>query len=295
MDVPFLKTTIEAYIAKNRMRERLNSNDVFEEVYSLVTLIREQDIELYHKLYDTGRMTQVSIIDDYLNMTYREDELDSIKESIGLGIGLTLSAIVMYLKGEPLTRAGFKILDKIASGFEKLGAFLSRRGRYWKFSYAIIRQNADKCYKKCGIKEEDITSMMYFSTRSNTHSKMPASGKSLEKGNCLAECYVNSTIEVIALTTKSYFVCLKKTGDFSVVEKLRPDDTIKIISGLKLSSACDEYYKEMQYLFKEFNQLLDHVYGNNRDEKQKALIRLRNSLIEARNQISKTNDVRRFN
>lgn len=295
MDVPFLKTTIEAYIAKNRMRESLNAKDVFEEVYSLVTLIREQDIELYHKLYDTGRMTQVSIIDDYLNMTYRENELESIKESVGLGIGITLGAIVMYLRGEPLTRALFKVLNKIAGGFERLGNFLSKRGRYWKFSYAIIRQNADRCYKKCGVREEDISGMMYFSTRSTTSSKLPMSSYSAEKGNCLAECYVESTIEVIALTTKSYFVCLKKTGDFSVVEKLRPDDTIKIISGLKLSSACDEYYKEMQYLFKEFNQLLDHVYGDKRNEKQKALIKLRNSLIEARNQISRTKDVRRFN
>ena len=293
MDVPFLKNTVGAYITKHRLSEQLNADDIFTEIYEIIRLIRESDIELYDKLYDTGRMTQVAIIDSYLDMAYREQETEALEESILTGVSAGILAILTYIYGEKITRTIYNSANKIAKGFERVGKFIASRGRYWKFSYAIIRENSNKCYKKCGVDEKNLHPLSYAGTRDEPRGI--GSAKSMQQGNCLANCYVGQMIDVIALTTKSYFVCLKKTGDYSVVEKLRPDDTIKVISGLKLSSACNEYHKEMKDLFDDFNDLLDHVYRKDQGKKQKALSLLREKLLESKKQVTFTRDHRKFN
>ena len=176
---------------------------------------------------------------------------------------------------------------------ERIAKFVVRKSRYWKFRYAIIEKNARKCYVSCGISEKDISSLHYFSTGNKILGV--TSVKAREQGLCLAKCYVNYTVESIDLLCKSYFVCLKKTGEYSQVQNLKGDDTLKILSGLKLSNTCSDFYKEMRTLFDEFNDLLDFVFGKNENEKKEHIQILKNKIIQSRNEISRTNNLKRYN
>lgn len=291
MDVRFLKTVSEAYIVKNRLQEELTADQLFEDVYSLMKELRETDIELYDHLYDAPKLQQESIISSYFDLQYNEEKLEEVGTLFM--VGTILGGILTYVYGDRITRSIFKFGEKFGNLMLRIGKFITKKSRYWKFRYAIIEKNAKKCYVQCGVSESDIGTFHYLSTSSKSPSM--ASPKTFKQGQCLAACYVQYTIECINLLCKSYFVCLKKTGEFDQVQNLRGDDTLKILSGLKLSNTCVDYFKEMKELFDEFNDLLDYVYGKNEGKKKQAFQDLKNLLIQSKNEISRANNMKQYN
>lgn len=290
MDVRFLKTVSEAYIVKHRLQEKTTVDELFNDVYSLIKELRETDIELYDHLYDAPKLQQENIISTYFDLKFQ----DTIEEIGTLFIvGAALGAILSFVYGDRITRGIFSFGEKFGKLMERLAKFVLKKGRYWKFRYAIIEKNAKKCYVECGVKESDIKSSHFFTTSSNK--PMIASPKSLEQGACLSNCYVRYTVESINLLCKSYFVCLKKTGEFDQIQNLKGDDTLKILSGLKLSNTCVDYFEEMKDLFSEFGDLLDYVYGKDEGKKREAYQSLKNALIQSRNEIGRATNMQRYN
>jgi hypothetical protein len=293
MDVRFLKTISEAFIVKYSLQESLTVDLVFEDTYDLIKELRETDIELYDHLYDSPKLQQQAILMSYFALQYgdKQEKLEEI--GLGLTLGFVIGGILSYLYGGRITKAMLSFGTKIAKVMEKVGKSLVRRGRYWKFRYAIIQQNAKKCYVGCGVSEKDIGTLHYISTGDKP---LPiTSVKARRQGKCLSACYVNYTIESIALLTKSYFVCLKKTGEFDQIQNLKGDDTLKILSGLKLSNTCVDFYNEMRDLYSEFHHLLDYVYGRDESKKTDAMRRLKDKLISARNEVGRSNNLNRYN
>lgn len=289
MDVRFLKTISEAYIIQHSLQNKHTIDELFEDVYSLIKELRDTDIDLYDHLYDAPKLQQQGIISKYFDYQYGETI-----EEFGLLIPeMVLGAILSYLYAHKMTKAIFNFGDKFGRLMKKLGQFLTKKGRYWQFRYAIIEKNVEKCYKQCGVNDSDIRSSHYFSTGSKPG--MISSVKGYEQGRCLAKCYVGYVIEAISLLCKSYFVCLRKTGDFSKVQNLRPDDILKVLSGLRLSNSCIDYFQEMRDLFNEFNDLLDHVYGEDEQEKRIEVQRLQNKMLQAKNEIVKSRNMQQFN
>jgi hypothetical protein len=289
MDVRFLKTISEAYIVQHRLQDKVTVNELFEDVYSLMKELRETDIELYDHLYDAPVLQQQNIISTYFDLQY-QDKLEEIG-TLFLA-GAAISAILTWIYGTRITRTMFSFAEKFAKTMEGLAKFVLKKGRYWKFRYAIIEKNAKKCYVHCGVKDSDITSSHYFSPGADPG--IIGSVKGREQARCLAKCYVEYTIESINLLCKSYFVCLKKTGDYESIQRLKPDDTLKVLSGLKLSNTCVDFYQEMRTLFDEFNDLLDYVYGKDESAKNEALKTLKGKLIESRNEISRSNNLKQY-
>lgn len=295
MDVRFLKTISEAYIVKYGLQESLTVDQIFDDVYDLIKELRETDIELYDHLYDAPKLQQQAILMSYFQLEYGSDdeEIDEFLEIPGTYVvGAALGGILTYLYGGRITKGILYFAKQLGKLFAHVGKFLTRHGRYWKFRYAIIQENAKKCYLNCGVSEKDIGVLHYFSTGSKT--PPITSAKAMKQGQCLAGCYQNYTIEVLALLTKSYFVCLKKTGDFDQVQSIGPDDIIKVLSGLKLSNTCSDYYKEMTNLFSEFNDLLDYIHGKNQSKKTDAMRQLKEKLIAARNEIRNVRNIQRY-
>jgi hypothetical protein len=292
MDVRFLKTISEAFIIKYGLQEKLTVDEIFNNVYDLIKELRETDIELYDHLYDTPRLQQQAILMSYFTLEYCDEEQI---EEIGsvLLVGMALGGILTWVYGGRITKAILSFCSKIGDLFNKIGKSMQRRGNYWKFRYAIIQENAKRCYVGCGVTEKDIDVLHYFSTAA----KAPpvTSVRSRKDGLCLSNCYVNYTIESIVLLSKSYFVCLKKTGEFEQVQNIKPDDTLKILSGLRLSNTCVDFYNEMRELYDKFHHLLDYVYGKDESKKTDAMRRLKQNLISARNEISKANNLQRYN
>ncbi len=292
MDVKFLRTISEGYITKNRLDDTLNADDLFEDLYSLVKELREHDIELYHKLYDTGMIHKTRIIESYLEMQYGKD-MDNLNEGIIAlsAISMGASAIFVLLYRNKLTKKVVEIGKNIGGVLEKAGKYLSTTGRYWSFRYAIIQQNVSKCYRGCGVNEKDITMWHYMATRDDVKI---GTKDSIEQGQCLSLCYIDHMIDVIALLSKSYFVCLKKTGDFQQVQNATPDSLLNMLSGLQMSASCKEYFNQMKETFDKFYTLLDYVYGKNEAKKNRHIGQLRKKLIDSRKFIAKSNNMKQF-
>ncbi len=293
MDVRFLGEVSEAFIIKHSLYSRFNAEELKEDLYELVKELRQTDIELYDHLYDTGRIQQQKILETYLTYQYLEEE--EVIQEFGTGylaIG-GITALLTFLYQNRLNKAIFATGKNIGKVFEYVGNFLSKHGRYWKFRYAIVQQNARKCYVACGIDEKNLSAWTYFSVGSKPPNVSTA--ESHRQGVCLKNCYVQYSIESIALLAKSYFVCLKRSGDWRSVMDARPDDILTVVSGLQISSLCQTYFDDMKKAMDSFTDLLDFVYGKAGHEKQKALKDLKNKVLSSRKEIDRVKNMKQFN
>ena len=225
MDVRFLGEVSEAFIIENNLYGKLKKEKLQEDLYSLIKEVRDTEIELYDHLYDTNKLQQQKILEAYLKYEYLEEQ--EVLEEGWLTFGII--ALLTYIYQNKINKSIFKTVKNIGKIFEDVGQFLTKHGRYWKFRYAIIQQNAKKCYIRCGVNEQNLSAWSYFSASS----KMPAlaSPESQRQGDCLKECYVTHVIESISLLSKSYFVCLKRSGDWASIKDAKPDDLLTSLSG----------------------------------------------------------------
>lgn len=294
MDVRFLGEICESFIIKNSLYDKYKADILRDELYELVKSVRESDIELYDHLYDTGRMQQVQILETYLNYQYLNNGEQVIQEGpiTILTVG-GISALLTLLYQNRINKSIFAAGKLIGKALESVGNFLTKHGRYWKFRYAIVQQNAKKCYFECDIDEKSLSAWSYFSVGS----KPPtfATTESHRQGECLKECYVKFSIESIALLSKSYFACLKRSGDWNSVMGAKPDDILTVLSGLQLSTLCQSYYDEMKKAMDSFTDLLDFVYGRTSPDKTRAMKELKSKVIESRKEIDRTNNMNQFN
>jgi len=244
----------------------------------MITELRENDIELYDKLYDTNLIHQNRIIGSYLELEYGSD--NTLNESItALAAVAGLATLFGIIYRDRVSNHMFLFAKKMGDFFEKVGNFLVKHSQSMKFRYVIIQQNISKCYRACGVTEKDITMFHYLATKKDIKF---GTVKSISQGDCLRNCYIDYTIETIALLTKSYFICLKKTGAFADVQNTKPDDLLTMLSGLKLSSRCKEYYDLMKDIFDNFYSLLDYIYEKDQSSKDAQLQRLKLKLVESK-------------
>ena len=294
MDVRFLGEVSDAFIVKHSLYNKCTKDELQQDLYSLIKELRETDIELYDHLYDTNRIQQVKILETYLDYQYRMNGDGQVIEEIGpisLAIG-GISALVTILYQNRINKAIFATAKSIGEVVSGIGEFLTKHGRYWKFRYAIVQQNAKKCYLTCDIDEKTLSAWTYFSV--GKEPPILASQETFRQGECLKKCYVRFSIESIALLAKSYFACLKRSGGWQEVMDARPDDILTVVSGLQLSSLCQAYYEEMKKSMDMFSDLLDFVFGTSSPAKQGALKDLKNKVIESRKEINKANNLNQF-
>lgn len=294
MDVRFLGQISEAFIMKNSLYDKCNKDDLQQEMYSLIKELRETDIELYDHLYDTGRIQQQHILETYLSYQYLNGDGEILQEAgpITLITVGGISALLTLIYQNRINKSIFKAGQLIGKAFESVGNFLTKHGRYWKFRYAIVQQNTRKCYISCGVDEKTLSAWSYFSVGSKPPTL--ATTESHRQGECLKECYVENAIESIALLAKSYFACLKRSGDWAPVKDARPDDILTVVSGLQISTLCQSYFEEMKKSMDAFTDLLDFVYGRSSPDKQRALKDLKSKVLSSRKEIDRANNMNQF-
>lgn len=262
MNTLFLKEISEAYVIDRNLE--LDSNEVYNELYELITYIREVDYDLYDELYNLSKVRQQRILFNYLDPESDIKE-DNLYEDAGLtalfasSLGMTLLLIVFLLR-KGISKFIFSTLSKIGSVFSALGDFLSKHGRYLKLRYAIIRENFQKCYKQCGIRDfREISSLAYVSIKAN--STTFATAKSAAQARCLRDCYLGTLIDTICLYMESYFACIRRTGGYDALKNVKPDEISNVVSSVPLTSACQIYYKLGKEVFENFHRTLEFVYG----------------------------------
>jgi hypothetical protein len=298
MDVKFLNDISEAYIIDKDLKKLYpdcDSKSIADHLYELVKDLRETDIELYDKLYDRDKVTQQQIFEKYLNSVFfiNKEEIDTLNE-IGLETGFgILTLIVMGLVRKPLARNIFSAISIVGKFFDSLGKKISTQGKYWKFRYAIIQQNSERCYRKCGVTQDNLAASSYLALTKDTMSTF-ISKLGDEQADCLSTCYVDDLVQSIGLFVKQYFICLKNTG--TNIRDTDPDEIMKLISKTNINSQCEQLYKDAKDAFSNFEKVLDFLYGQPelKHKKQKALDMLRGEIYKVRDEISNAKDFNKY-
>ena len=107
------------------------------------------------------------------------------------------------------------------------------------------------------------------------------SASTVKEVDTLKECYVKYQILSIGQLFKAYFMCIQKTGDPSIISRLKDDDLMKVLSGLQLSTVCKEYFDMIKEAFDKFYALLDLIYEKE-SKKSEKLKELKDELIKSK-------------
>ena len=305
MDRRFLLELCDAYLIDHNVHANHDKKTISQmseritfEVLDLVQELRDTDLELYNQLWDQTKTHQQQVIKSYLDMCYEVDnQIDNNGEVIQEGLtwlGWTaLTGAVYYLAQGQLSKFVFSSVATLGKVMESIADKLRKQGRYFKFRYAIIQRNAAKAYTTCGVDPKDINTFTYLQAG---QSNFPfSSAKAIKQGACLREHYVSYVIEVICLQLQNYFACLKWTSQFSSVENSNGNDLMKTISGLNLSAACKEHYDDVRESFSNFHDLIEFVYDNDDRKKMDMTEKLKKRVVESRDQVKKTNQLKQFN
>lgn len=287
MDVRFLKDISEAYVIDTGLKTE--PDQIFEELYDIVKFLQSYDNTLYNELYEVTKLQQQRIFKNYLDISYESENQLLTEEPITITSGAVLTGIVVAIFGKSIAKGVTKVLATLGEGFETLGKWLARQGKYQQLRYAIVQENTRKCYSKCGIqKPSDISPFTYISIKTDTNI---GTVKSVEQGKCLRECYITELIETIALHMENYFACLKRTGSFDIVQKTDSDDIMKMVSSTNVSAACESYYNAAREALDNFYRVLEMVYDSHSeaDKRLEKINALRTKIYEARQIVQKVN------
>src|ERR1035437_3664446 len=164
MDIRFLKSISEAYVMDSDLET--NPDQIFEELWDVVKFLQSYDNKLYNEMYEGTKLQQQRIFKNYLDISYEQQLLN---EDVIVPSGLVLVSIVSYIFGKSIAKGIAKTLAILGEGFETLGRWLARHGKYSQIRYAIVQENTRKCYAKCGIqKPSDIHVGTYATVNSSS-------------------------------------------------------------------------------------------------------------------------------
>lgn len=300
MNFQFIDEACESYFVNQDLHRFLGwdkaeeiRTEISDELKSFMRDLRENDIELYEQIYDQSRMQQRKIINYYLEGVF-EDEYSSVLQEgivetgILIGVASLVGIMSSIFSSKKLGRATMKTLEKITDFFDGIAKFLiTNRNRNLKFRAAIIRKNAEECYKKeCNVDPDDLGIGSHMKV---THSPDdPPKSFSERTAVCLRDCYLERLVDMIALLFETYFACLKRTGEFDKLEQAKTsNDLVKIVTGTSLSRHCESYFDKIKESFDNFHELLDFLFPQNRRTKGYWRDQLRDKLLEKKNQIQK--------
>ncbi len=290
MDVKFLESCCEAYIIKNNLYETITIEEMFKDTYKTLYFMREYHKEDSNIVENYDKINQHLFLNEYFDLTYKQESIDeSVSIAIAGGI-LSVIGLKILMKSieQPITKVVAKTLNKISINLERLGNFISK-GRYWKYQYAIIQKNLKQSYINCGIDPKKVNLDVY---RSLSDSYNKSSSKVNEQAKCMRHKYIELLIEKIVLLLKSYFVCLKKTGNFNTVENIDPKEIMTIISSTQLSNSCLDYHKIAKETLNDFDYILKTFVDKSKHQNYYNL--LMKKISKAKSDIQFTKNLNKF-
>lgn len=235
-------------IAKER---GIDGKDLGQRFLSDWRNLREEDPDLWEEIGSLPRLEQQSLIRHYV-----------LLQEIGAETLLVLVGppLIYWMLRGPVGHAIFASMHYLGKFFQSLGQRLNNLGFQWRFRYAIIMRNLEKCYLACGVDPENLrrqfTSFSYFAFTQFVE-KIPAEAK--ERAFCLARCYVHFMIESIGMLSEAYFRCLKDAGMFERVKGIDRADILRMPDVVLSRVVCYDYQKILRSSIDEFFQFLDFL------------------------------------
>jgi len=254
MDVKLLESCCESYIITNNLYETYTTEQLFKDAYKTLYFMRKFHIEESNKFEDYDSVNKALFLNEYFDLTYKEDLINEFVESVMTVFLVTIGFKFLYkCFNTQITSIVAPMFNKISEHLYDLGKFLTK-GRYWKFQYAIIQKNLKQSYVKCDIDIKDIDFKFYSAIKD---SDKKATADVSKKAKCLRDKYLKIHITQIGLLLKSYFICLKRTGNFKQVENVDPKELMVILQKTKLSNSCLEYYEIVKQTLEDFDYMLN--------------------------------------
>lgn len=295
MNVEFIYNICEAYVLDNELSE-CQTDILSEQIVSEIRNLRETNFELYDYLYSLSKLNQQKVLSEYLDLLYlnkcRPESTEVIEEiAIELSLVALLGAGLATYYNKEFANFTFKLLNSLGEKLDRFGKFISTKGRKWGFDYAIIQKNTQDCYKKCGVEDSlkyrgaDINASAYFGV-SGKHKSLPA--ETSVQVECLRRCYLSHVVDVITLAMKSYFMCLKSAGQFDGIKGLNYNELISIPTGIVIgNNICYNYYTAAKEIMDKFIHLLDYIFKDSNEDKQKFMDELRKNLSNTRDEVDR--------
>lgn len=310
MDFNYIEEICESYFINNDLYRKLGDkkannlqNEISNEIKTFMRELRENDLHFYEQIYDQPRSQQRKILYNYLDsiivtehseLFENNDPIFELFAEVGI-VALTagvLSGIIKAIPGGFKRKMGsrtMRALEGITSTFSEIAkTLITDRNRNIKFRAAIIKKNAEECYKKeCKVDPEDLGLKAHFSVRKTEEEPRDFEEK---KAACLRDCYLQHLIDTIALLLEVYFACLKRTGEFDKIQQINTSEKLqKIVTGTSLSRHCESYFSDIKDAFDNFHELLEFLYPHDRQSQGYWMDQLRDKLFDAKNKIQQQN------
>ncbi len=267
MDSRFLESACEAYIIENNLYETHTSEQLFKDVYKSLYFMRKYHPKDSNIIESYDKINQQLFLIEYFNLTYPnvvlEQQIDSEDDILNeepffttLAIGAMTGLIAYLFAGmldKPITAKLAPIINGISKNIERVGKFLTK-GKYWKVKYAIIQKNFKKSYIHCGVNPKFVSYTHYSALKDDYDG---ASSEVSKQSKCLRDEYIRMLTDQIALLLKSYFVCLKRTGNFDSISNIEQDKLMHAISLTSMSTSCQEYHDMVKKSIEDFNYIID--------------------------------------
>jgi len=212
-----------------------------------------------------------------------------------------LLIVAFYKFNGIVSKQFFKFLYKTGNTLRTFGKFIETSGKSFQLRYAVIQKNFDHCYKRAGVENlNSINALDYFNKYSGT-GEIKYKVLDQKKANTLANCYVETTIDIIKLQMRLYLNCIKSTTGYSEMSKLNTSEFMAYLQSdqykqneFNLEITCFEYYKIASEQIAQFDDLLEYFYKDSSKKRQMTL-KLIGTVEEARNEVARVQkDTRSF-
>ena len=289
MNHPFIKEMAGAYYNDFQLRssniwenKQAAINEISSEMIGLMENLKLDDIDIYvslHEDFDPGHQQQIlySLIHQYLNESH--GLYDDVYEDVDLtaydtpeaflyeyytgefiqefavgpallgAFGGALAIIAGYKK---ISRAGWKILATLNDVNKKIAKTIDGLTKSGKIKQAILVHNSEACYKKCGVKPNEVSRWAGMALSSN----VMVTPESRKQAVCLTECYLQWTIQNVTFLAKAYADCLRGTGE----RGNEINDIIAILSHPPSSHVCKSYFDLLKQHYDNFKDTIEVIF-----------------------------------
>lgn len=290
MDLKFIKLMVESYYNDSQIVKSIYANknefinDIYTEIESIISSCRIEDKDVYLELYDLDKGKQQKILYTLIEQSLYDRYPDQfsfyisdydklydivINESLsGLAagaLGLGLSGLLLGIASQttPVNKIKWSIMSKFQQINERIHKFITSLTKSGRVKTAIVFNNANECYQKCGIHDQNEISNFINGSLRNPGSSTDnilhlETTKGREQAHCLTTCYLKWSLNQVSVLLQSYLNCLRQTGQ----RGFDMNDIKSTLMTTPTSKICEPYFKLLKDHRKQFEEVLDVVCKN---------------------------------
>lgn len=274
---------VNSYIKEYR-QYNISEEQIFKDIYKTLFEFKTNDLDSYYIFDNMSYKDQADILHNYLNKIYNNDFIEESFLLSTIGVGLLTTILTFWF-----TKTDFqkKLTYSISKNFQIVINSLNEAGKSWILRYQIIKNNSEKCYRKCGVDINRPSDSLYTGTGgADNATPYIHDFNDLKRGECMTECFIDTLIESIKLLFLNYIACLKQTNQYFRYENLSKMELESIIGTLEIDGPCENFRDDLNKAIKLYYDIIAYRYKEESNYNQKLLDyrkRLADALFSVKN------------